>query len=66
VRILKGFKPCVLEVQILRELQACFAEVRIIKGLETGKKEKKSGERFRSEGSGEANIRKGSTGLARE
>ena len=66
MRILKGFKSCVLEVQILRELQARFAEVRIIKELGTGKKEKKSGERFASEGNGEANIRKGSTGLARE
>jgi hypothetical protein len=55
-----------LEVQILRELQVRFAEVRIIKELGTGKKEKKSGERFASEGNGEANIRKGSTGLARE
>jgi hypothetical protein len=66
VRILKGFKCCVLEVQILRELQARFAEVRIIKGLGAEKKEKKRGERFVSGRGGEANIRKGSTGLARE
>jgi hypothetical protein len=34
MRILKGFKSCVLKVQILRELEACFLEVRILKSLE--------------------------------
>jgi hypothetical protein len=35
VRILKGFKSCVLEVRILKGLQVDFAEVRILKGLVT-------------------------------
>ena len=36
VRILKGFKSCVLEVRILQELWARFAEVRILKGIVAG------------------------------
>jgi hypothetical protein len=36
VRILKGFKSCVLEVRILNRLQARFAEVRIVKDLVIG------------------------------
>jgi len=33
VRILKGFKSCVLYMRILNELQAPFVEVRILKEL---------------------------------
>jgi hypothetical protein len=33
VRILKGFKSCVLKVRIPKELWVCFVEVRIPKGI---------------------------------
>jgi hypothetical protein len=33
VRILKGFKSCVLEVRILQELQARFVHVQILQDL---------------------------------
>ena len=35
MRILKGFKSCVLEVRILNGLWVCFSEVRILKELRT-------------------------------
>ena len=33
MRILKGFKSCVLEVRILKKLEARFSEVRILRDL---------------------------------